>query len=513
MPSLADLAQIIPTAGTIAQGLAQNGAVNNATNALATGAQTGISTIGTGGTNAQNAIASGAQSAQNAINAGLSTSSGLLQPYQAAGTQALSTVQAGIAPGGGLTDPMSNSIEALYQDPSFQYRLNNGLAAINAQANQAGDRFSGATLKSANDYAGQSASQEFAAEDARYRQNQQDKLNAEMGLVSSGQNAANTNVAANTAAGSQLANVDTSSANAIANTQTSTADQIANLQTQLASAQAAGDIAKANTLTNTIKALTGAGGPLTSLASGAAGAGQVAAPSIAATTYGPAIPAGLSGGATSLADAAGLATGGAAAAGAGGADLAAGAASLADAGGGITAAGLGGGDAALSAIGASPIIGADTAAATTAGSAGAGGLGSAAIGFLGNPITIGVGAAILGITALLKSQAHWEANTLTQSVQNPFNQHLGTLVDGFDKALASGQLNKATASQIMQSTAAAIQQYTQSVKQFGSKGGDSAKVANQALETMSQNFGGSGTNPDWSKILGKMQGEIAGLSS
>lgn len=169
--------------------------------------------------------------------------------------------------------------------------------------------------------------------------------------------------------------------------------------------------------------------------------------------------------------------------------------------------------AADAAAGGAGAAGAGSSAAGAAGATGStgGGLGASVAGFLTNPITIGVGAAIIGITALLKSQAHWNANDLVEHVQNPFNQNLSTIVDGFDKSLQAGTLTKANAQQMRDATATAIQGYAQAVQQFASKGGQNAQVANQALADMSKYYGGSGTTPDWSKIIGKMDQEIANL--
>ena len=77
--------------------------------------------------------------------------------------------------------------------------------------------------------------------------------------------------------------------------------------------------------------------------------------------------------------------------------------------------------------------GAGTAAGGVSG--GGGGLGSAMTGFLQNPWTIGIGAAI-GVGVLwAKSQAHHEANTWVQNFQNPFDR----MMDDINKSGGSGE--------------------------------------------------------------------------
>lgn len=57
--------------------------------------------------------------------------------------------------------------DELTQDPSYQFRLKQGLGAMQASAAAKGTLFGGDTLKGLQDYAGQSASQEYAAANAR----------------------------------------------------------------------------------------------------------------------------------------------------------------------------------------------------------------------------------------------------------------------------------------------------------------------------------------------------------
>jgi hypothetical protein len=54
-----------------------------------------------------------------------------------------------------------NSTQALQQDPSYQFRLNQGLDSVQSSAAAGGGLLSGATLKALNNYASDYASQEY----------------------------------------------------------------------------------------------------------------------------------------------------------------------------------------------------------------------------------------------------------------------------------------------------------------------------------------------------------------
>jgi hypothetical protein len=69
--------------------------------------------------------------------------------------------------GGGLSGIGQPSTAALQADPSYQWRLQQGLDAVQRSAASRGTLLTGGTLKALNDYAGQSASQEFGNIDQR----------------------------------------------------------------------------------------------------------------------------------------------------------------------------------------------------------------------------------------------------------------------------------------------------------------------------------------------------------
>lgn len=182
-----------------------------------------------------------------------------------------------------------------------------------------------------------------------------------------------------------------------------------------------------------------------------------------------------------------------------------------------------------SGVGAGAAIGsADLAAALGAGAAegsaiiapvageGLGATSAAGVGALGAAGLLAAPALAAAI-AIYKTNAHWTASKLVNEVQQPFGQNLGRVVDSFDSALASGQLDKASAQALRDQTAQAIQGFEDALTKFQedrAKGMDpriapytnEAKVVKQARETMARDFG-----PNYEAILGKMDREIAAL--
>ncbi len=131
---------------------------------------------------------------------------------------------------------------------------------------------------------------------------------------------------------------------------------------------------------------------------------------------------------------------------------------------------------------------------------------SAAHALLTNPWTAVVGAGIIATVAILKSQAHWEANTFVQNVQNPFGQKLSESVDKFDQLAASGRLDKATALSIRNQVASVTSAFEAARQQFATKGSDEAQVAANAKRTMDTYFG-----PNFQNVLQKMDATISSL--
>jgi hypothetical protein len=129
---------------------------------------------------------------------------------------------------------------------------------------------------------------------------------------------------------------------------------------------------------------------------------------------------------------------------------------------------------------------------------------SAAVPLLTNPITLGIGGAILAAGAILKAtQVHPVANQWVQGVQNPFDQQVGKATDAFTQALGSGQMTQAQAVQAYQGMQQVLQQYQQQLQDFSTKGSKQKIVANQAQSTFNQWYG-----PNGSSKLGWMANQI-----
>jgi len=407
MPSLSSIAQgyALPVGAGIVGGILNNNAAGNATQALTQGANQAIGTV-----------SHGSQNAQNTLSTVYGQQQGMLAPYAAAGGPALSTLQTGTAPGGDFVKPFDAATFDLYKDPGFNWRVQQGQRAINQGANAGGIRFSGATLKALDQFNQDSASQEYAAARARAEEDQTKAYQRTMDQANLGLNATNKTVDAGGTYGTNVANL-----------QLGTAKSIADLQTDLASAKAAGDVAKASSITQAINGIlsgvqnAGIGQTLAKLA-GVGGAGATTA---AAT---PGLTAALA---------------------AGGPAAATGAAATA----------IPGGAAALD--------------ASAAGAAGMGGLGATIGGLLTNPITIAAGAA-LGIGLLWhKSQVHQTANDWVQGTQNDFDQQMA--------AIDQQQMDQANKAELKK---AAITDYLAAAMSFAQKGKKQAQVIGQALDTL-----------------------------
>lgn len=130
--------------------------------------------------------------------------------------------------------------------------------------------------------------------------------------------------------------------------------------------------------------------------------------------------------------------------------------------------------------------GGSAAAAGSAGSAGAGGS-TGIMGFLGSSAgiaTLGIGAGVAGVIALLKSQAHWEANTFVNEIQAPVGDELASIVAAVNNAYANGTLTSAAANDAAQQLVNVAAQFDQTANQFGAGGGDKRTVAEQGRSTI-----------------------------
>jgi len=466
------------------------------------------------------------------------------QPFYDAGTLKLKELVDRTSAGGDLSKPFDQKLSD-YWDPS-KVTLDPSFAVIRDQAIEALDRsasakgtlnfggYANTVLKKATELA---STNYGAAYDRAYRAalDQYDRAfqafttnqNTEYGqlrdMVGIGQ----------TAAG-QLNTAGSTYAAQVGQTIRLTADDIAKLQTEAANAQAAGDIAKSNAITGliesgvktyreieTLKGLTGGGtqlSPATQQAINAAttsaatatpnistlSSASLGAPGGALAPTAPAIGdvAPVASAAPEIASAAPELT-----------SLGSTAAESALGAGGLSLAGLGATDistlssAALGLPGGAlapvaPAIGDVAPVGTTAAG---GGLSSTITGFLTNPITIGVGAALAGLYALHKYfNTNAQKAEFVKDYQDPFGSRLKSAVGAFQTALASGQLSEGEAQQMRAAIVDNINQFEAERRKYASKGKKESKVAANAQRTMTTNFG---TN--FSKLLGDIDNDFA----
>jgi hypothetical protein len=245
----------LPIGAAIATGIYGNSAINDATDALTKGGDTAIKTI-QGGTDKAAGTLSDVYGQQKQA----------LSPYTTAGAQGEQALAEGVMPGGNLVAPFTGNPnfsftpQDLENDPGYQFRLQQGEQAIQAQEAATGNRFSPATSKALDEFAGQEASQEyqqaFARAQSTFQENYQNQFNqfetnqgnartALQNLAGTGLSAAGTEVGAGSTFGSNMSSLQSGNAKAIAD-----------IQTQIASATASGDIAKANMLSSMLTALT-----------------------------------------------------------------------------------------------------------------------------------------------------------------------------------------------------------------------------------------------------------------
>lgn len=414
MPTLRDLRRVaVPVGAQVAGGVINNRAANSAVNRGRAGTAA-----------AKTAINAGADAGRNALDQGYKDQQGYLDPYRNAGSTALPTLEQGTQPGGDFNTPFNNDTFKLYEDPSFQWRLDQGRKAIEAQRNASGTRFSGAFYKQIDNDAQNRASQEYQAAFARQQADVQGRYNRVSGVANMGLDAAG---AESNAAGNHAANT--------ANLDATQAQQLSNLQIDLANAEAEGDVAKANSITDTINGVlqtVDRAGVVNRIAS-------IGAP-VASAVAG---------------------TAGASAAGA-----ALGTSSMVTGASGVALPGL-------------------TAPVTVGGTgvaAGGGGASAAITGFLTNPITIAAGAA-LGIGLLIRhAQAHHKADEFIQTFTNKFDKTM----DQINQLERSGQMSPEDAVALRN---AAVADYVEAGKTFAAKGKDQAKVVRQGMDTFRKAYG------------------------
>lgn len=149
-----------------------------------------------------------------------------LMPYKQAGDTALGQLMGQMTPDGYFNQTYTG--QDIYNDPSYQFRLQQGQDAIQSSAAAQGGLLSGATLKALQGYGQDMASQEYSNAYNRFNADQTNRYNRLSNLVGIGQNAA-----------AQVGNAGAQTAQAIANN-----------TMQGANALAAGQIGSANAWTD-----------------------------------------------------------------------------------------------------------------------------------------------------------------------------------------------------------------------------------------------------------------------
>jgi hypothetical protein len=149
------LGPLLGIGGSILGGILGSGAAQNAAQA-----QAGAS--GQAANNAQNQGAASNDYQKNV--AGQQT--GLLSPYNTAGQGAVSNLSQLLQPGGQLTQGYGSFTAPTgvteQNDPGYQFRLSQGLSALQNSAAAKGGLLSTGTAKNINDYAQNSASNEYS---------------------------------------------------------------------------------------------------------------------------------------------------------------------------------------------------------------------------------------------------------------------------------------------------------------------------------------------------------------
>ena len=238
----------------INQGYTQAEATSMAQNSLAAGAVGGPAAVTPGGTtdwskylsaglsSAGSLLGAGMQAnaarqaAQTVADANLSSNQLLSrineqnrarsEPFYQAGLSALPAYTQGVMPGGNLVRPFAES--DFKTDPGYGFRVSEGLKALDRTAASRGGLLSGATLKGAERFNQDTASQEYQNAYNRYVGNQATQRNALAGLTGFAPTAAATMNAGDVAYGNQATNLASSTANAMGNADMSRASSYGN---------------------------------------------------------------------------------------------------------------------------------------------------------------------------------------------------------------------------------------------------------------------------------------------
>ena len=135
-----------------------------------------------------------------------------LDPYKQAGTTSLSQMMDQMGVNGYFNENYTG--QDLYNDPSYQFRLQQGQDAIQSGAAAQGGLLSGATLKALQNYSQDYASQEYGNAYNRFNADQTNRYNRLSNIIGMGQNAAAQTGNAGMQTGQAVANNTMAGANA-----------------------------------------------------------------------------------------------------------------------------------------------------------------------------------------------------------------------------------------------------------------------------------------------------------
>ena len=137
-----------------------------------------------------------------------------LSGYRDAGNTALNQLMGGMGEGGRFMQTYSG--QDIYDDPSYKFRLNEGLNSVQSGAAAQGGLLSGATQKALANYGQEAASQEYSNAYNRFNADQTNQYNRLATLVGMGQNASVQTGNAGLQTGQAIANNTMGAGNALA---------------------------------------------------------------------------------------------------------------------------------------------------------------------------------------------------------------------------------------------------------------------------------------------------------
>ncbi|MDO5051207.1 MAG: DNA transfer protein p32 [Moraxella equi] len=154
-----------------------------------------------------------------------------LEPYRQAGGTALAQMMGKMTPDGYFNQTYQG--QDIYNDPSYNFRLQQGLGAVEQSRASQGGLLSGATLKALNNYAQDYTSQEYQNAYNRFNADQTNQYNRLSNLIGMGQNASVQQGNAGMQTAQAVANNTMMGANAYANGRINQGNNWANMLGEL----------------------------------------------------------------------------------------------------------------------------------------------------------------------------------------------------------------------------------------------------------------------------------------